>query len=267
MPCKSRLHSDKWKSRKSPGVRFKTLKPNTNSRTACASQRATARQEKSHIRTAGSAFRLEERWKTAESVAQLRIGNSFQSPFVETIMSATSVLAVQETGRSTLLSTRRVVKSSLITESRSPTIFCRTATRCARFSSRYRRVVEGVIRDVLLGEDADEAANAKALSIFEKTNDYDDGEAEYIAEVKNVRQFLLCLGLLQYNASFRVVSGILQVTKTITGMSRIGSCTVVQAARVARIACAANLENVAYWAPAPPNQFDRKDWLQMPDGC
>jgi hypothetical protein len=35
------------------------------------------------------------------------------------------------------------------------------------------------------------------------------------------------------------------VTKTRTGMSRIGSCTTVQAARVARIACAVNLEKIS----------------------
>jgi hypothetical protein len=64
------------------------------------------------------------------------------------------------------------------------------------------RVVEGVIRDVLLGEDADEAAKAKTQSIFEKMNDDDDGEAEYIAEVKNVQQLLLCFRYLQYDASF-----------------------------------------------------------------
>jgi hypothetical protein len=37
----------------------------------------------------------------------------------------------------------------------------------------------------------------------------------------------------------------LQVTKTITGMPRIGSSTTVQAARVARIACLVNLEAIS----------------------
>jgi hypothetical protein len=68
----------------------------------------------------------------------------------------------------------------------------------------------------------------------------DDEIAGYVAEVKNVEQFLLSLGYLQFNESFRAESGILPVTSTITGMSRIGSCTTVQATRVARIMCAVN---------------------------
>jgi hypothetical protein len=91
------------------------------------------------------------------------------------------------------------------------------------------RVVEGIIRDVLLDKEADDAENDRALSIFQKRNQDDDEIACYVAEVKNVEQFLLSLGHLQYNASFRAVSGMLQVTKTITGMSRISSCTTVQA--------------------------------------
>jgi hypothetical protein len=105
--------------------------------------------------------------------------------------------------------------------------------------------VEGIIRDVLLENGADDAENVRAVSIFQKSSREDDEIAGYVVEVKNVEQFLLSLGCLQFNASFRAVSGILQVTKTITGKSRIGSCTTVQAARVARIACAVNLEKIS----------------------
>jgi hypothetical protein len=107
------------------------------------------------------------------------------------------------------------------------------------------RVVEDIIRNVLLENGADDAENVRALSIFQKSSQEDDEIAGYVAEVKNVEQFLLSLGYLQFNASCRTVSGILQVTKTITGMSRIGNCTTVQASRVARIACAANLEKIS----------------------
>jgi hypothetical protein len=85
------------------------------------------------------------------------------------------------------------------------------------------RVVEGIIRDVLLENGANDAENVRALSIFQKSSQEDDEIAGYVAEVKNVDQFLLSLGYWQFNASFRAVSGILLVTKTITGMSRIGS--------------------------------------------
>jgi hypothetical protein len=87
------------------------------------------------------------------------------------------------------------------------------------------RVAEGIIRDVLLQNVAADAENVRALSIFQKSSQEDDEIGGYVAEVKNVEQFLLSLGYLQFNASFRAVSGILQVTTTITGMSRIGSCT------------------------------------------
>jgi hypothetical protein len=107
------------------------------------------------------------------------------------------------------------------------------------------RVVEGIIRDVLLKNGVDDSENVRAPSMFQKSSQEDDEIAGYVAEVKNVEQFLLSLGYLQFTASFRAVSGMLQVTMTITGMSRIGSCTTVEAARVARIACAVNLEKIS----------------------
>jgi hypothetical protein len=83
------------------------------------------------------------------------------------------------------------------------------------------RVVEGIIRDVLLDNGADDAENVRALSIFQKSSQEDDEIAVYVPEVKNVEQFLLPLGFLQFNASFRAVYGILQGTKSMTGLSRM----------------------------------------------
>jgi hypothetical protein len=59
------------------------------------------------------------------------------------------------------------------------------------------RVVEGIIRDVLSNKEANDAENDRALSIFQKSNQDDDEIAGYVTEVKNVKQFLLSLGVVR----------------------------------------------------------------------
>jgi hypothetical protein len=96
---------------------------------------------------------------------------------------------------------------------------------------------------------------ARALSVFHRVEHESDSrekaQAEtkkphYVAVVKNVEQVLLCIGYLKYNASFHAVAGILQVNKTVTGLSKIGSCTTKEASLNARIMCAVNLEKLSF---------------------
>jgi hypothetical protein len=57
---------------------------------------------------------------------------------------------------------------------------------------------------------------------------------------------LLCIGYFKYIASFHAVTGILQVTKAVTGLSKLGTCTTKKVSRNARIVCAVNLEKLSF---------------------
>jgi hypothetical protein len=60
--------------------------------------------------------------------------------------------------------------------------------------------VEDIIRDVLFENGADDAEYVRAPSIFQRSSQENDEIAGCVAEMKNVEQFFLSLGYLQFNA-------------------------------------------------------------------
>jgi hypothetical protein len=111
-------------------------------------------------------------------------------------------------------------------------------------------IVEGIIRDTLLAHDTDNDETTQALSAFKKIepyegeSNYSDEKSGYIARVKNVEQFLLCLATFNITPPLEQFRGFFRWRRQ-SMVWKIGSCTAVQASRVSRIACAVNIETIS----------------------
>jgi hypothetical protein len=109
-------------------------------------------------------------------------------------------------------------------------------------------IVEGVIGDLLLDPDDDASTKDTALRAF-KLNDpamasLQVASRQYHVEVKNVRQYLLCVGFVGHSCSFRQAVSMLALTREITGLSSLGTINEAHVATYARIACSVVLQKL-----------------------
>jgi hypothetical protein len=105
-----------------------------------------------------------------------------------------------------------------------------------------RSVVEILIGDIFFDpESQGGVTHRKALSLFEPQTESNGAVIHYSVSIKNPMQFRLSIQYLAHGLSFRQISAVLESTKAITGVGKIGSISDAQVSNYARILVAINL--------------------------
>ncbi|BBN17466.1 hypothetical protein MPTK1_7g14750 [Marchantia polymorpha subsp. ruderalis] len=121
-------------------------------------------------------------------------------------------------------------------------------------------IVDVIIGDMLFqdGDSNEEITKERALNIFEDVLDPSEGNcdgcddaadvstARYCIHLKNPAQFYLISNYLSVEASFRMASRILAMTKESTGLTSLGSVSEGKVAAFARYVCALKLQSLKH---------------------
>lgn len=106
-------------------------------------------------------------------------------------------------------------------------------------------IVENIIGDVFFDAASQGGvSHTRALALFKPQFNDEEEFQGYKAIFKNALQFSLIVKYLEHGLSFRQAAAVLESTKTITGVGKVGSVSDAAVANVARILVAVNLQTL-----------------------